>query len=92
MRLMRAIGLGLAAMGLAFGAHAGAGEKAESAAKAASGVAVKTENAVKRGLRAAESGVERGVKAADKAVTGVAKKVGIPGAGASKPKQPQTMP
>ncbi len=92
MRCMGRIGIGLAVAGIALCAHAGAGQKAESAANKASATAVKTENAVKRGLRSAESGVERGVKAADKAITGVAKKAGIPGAGASAPKQPQTMP
>jgi hypothetical protein len=89
-RIVHRIGIGLASGVLAFGAWAGAGEKAESAAKAASGVATKTEKAVKRGVGAAASGVERGAKAAASAVTGVAKKVGIPGAGASAPKQPQS--
>jgi hypothetical protein len=49
-----------------------------------------TERAVKRGVGAAASGVERGAKAAGRAATGVAKKIGVPGAGASAPKQPQS--
>ena len=92
MCFMRRIAIGIAGTLLTVGAHAGAGEKAESAAKSASGVATKTEKAVKRGVGAAGSGVERGAKAAGNAVTGVAKKIGIPGAGASAPKQPQSSP
>jgi hypothetical protein len=91
-RFMHRVSIGFLSGLLAMGACAGAGEKAQSTAKAASGVAVKTENAVKRGLGAAASGVERGAQAAGNAVTHVAKQIGVPGAGASAPKQPQSTP
>lgn len=55
----------LAAM-LAVWGHAAAGPKetAESVANSASGVAVKVEKAIERGVKAAASGVERGLTAA----------------------------
>ena len=90
--LMRRIGIGVATALLAAGAFAGATETAQSTANKASGVAHKSENAVKRGLNAAGSGVERGAKAAGNAATKVAQKVGIPGAGASSPQPPQSKP
>lgn len=68
------------------GARAGVTEALQTAANAASGVATKTERAVKRGVEAGISGVERGTKAAGRAVESGAKKIGIPGAGASSPK------
>jgi hypothetical protein len=77
-----ACGLGL----VAAAAFATVGEKVQAVGKAASGVATKTENAVKRGVKAAASGVEHGAKAAGNAVTAGAKKIGVPGAGASSPK------
>jgi hypothetical protein len=76
-------------------ASATVGEKVQSAATAASGVAAKVERAVKRGVSAAASGVERGAKAAGRAVDRGAKKVGVPGAGASAPTRnnsPQSSP
>jgi hypothetical protein len=45
-------------------AHAGVKEGAESVAQSASGVAVKVEKAIERGVKAAASGVERGMTAA----------------------------
>jgi hypothetical protein len=87
-----------AAVGLsvcALGANATVGEKAKSAATAASGVATKVERAVKRGVSAAASGVERGAKAAGRAADRGAKKIGVPGAGASAPQRntaPQSSP
>jgi len=57
-----------------------------SAASAASGVATKVERAVKRGVNAGASGVEHGAKAAGRAANTGAKKIGVPGAGASQPK------
>jgi hypothetical protein len=90
--LLRRIGIGLTIALLAVGAFAGATEKAQSTANKASGVAYKSENAVKRGLNAVGSGVERGAKAAGNAATKVAKKAGIPGAGASSPQPPQSKP
>jgi hypothetical protein len=92
LRFMRRAIMGVAFAGVAASAFAGATEKAASVVKSASGVATKTEGAVKRGLGAAGSGVERGAKAAGNAVTGVAKKAGVPGAGASSPKPPQSAP
>jgi hypothetical protein len=68
---------------VAFSALATAGEKIEAAARAASGVATKTERAVKHGLKAAASGVEHGAKAAGSAVSKGAKKLGVPSSGAS---------
>jgi hypothetical protein len=91
-RIVHRIGVVLVSLLLAESVLAAAGEKAESAARAASSAATKTEKVVKRGLSAAASGVERGAKAAGNAATGVAKKIGVPGAGASAPKQPQSSP
>jgi len=61
-------------------------EVAQSAAAGASSVASKVERAVARGVNAATSGIERGGKATGNALQTAAKKVGIPGAGASSPK------
>jgi hypothetical protein len=71
-------------------AHATVTDAVHSAASAASGVATKVERSVKRGVNAAASGVEHGAKAAGRAANTGAKKVGVPGAGASqgKPSQP----
>jgi hypothetical protein len=71
-------------------AHATVSDAVHSAASAASGVATKVERSVKRGVNAAASGVEHGAKAAGRAANTGAKKVGVPGAGASqgKPSQP----
>jgi len=59
---------------------------AQSAAAGASSVHGKVERAVKRGVNTGISGVERGAKATGHAVETAAKKIGIPGAGASSPK------
>lgn len=52
-------------------------DKVNAAAKAASGVATKVENAVKKGAKAAEKGIQTGVKAANKGADAAARKVGI---------------
>jgi hypothetical protein len=69
-------------------AHAGPKEGAESAAAAASRVAVKVEKAVKHGVQVAASGVERGAKAAGQGVEKAARKVGLPTGPASAPPSP----
>jgi hypothetical protein len=86
--VMMAWGLALSASAV----WATVGEKVESVGKAASGVATKTENVVKRGVKAAASGVEHGAKAAGRATTAAAKKIGVPGAGASAPKADPNRP
>jgi len=68
------------------GVGATVGEKLESVAQAASGVATKAERAVTHGLKVAASGVERGAKAAGGVATKGAQKLRVPGAGASSPK------
>ncbi|MBE7418349.1 MAG: hypothetical protein HS128_11470 [Ideonella sp.] len=65
-------------------ARATVGEKVEAAAKAASGVATKAQNATKRGLKAAASSVEHGAKAAGKATANAAHKIGVPASGPAK--------
>jgi hypothetical protein len=50
----------------------------QSAASAASGVAARTDGAVKRGAKAANAAIERGASAAGGAVTRAAKKIGLP--------------
>ncbi len=77
---------GLWLVGLVSSASATVTEVAQSAAAGASSVHGKVERAVKRGVNAGISGVERGAKATGHAVETVAKKIGIPGAGASSPK------
>ena len=59
-------------------ALAGPKEAAQSAASAASGVAARTEGAVKRGAKAAHAAIGRGASAASAAVTSAAKKIGLP--------------
>ena len=71
---------------LAGSACATVSEVAQSAAAGASAVATKVEHAVKKGVNAGISGVEHGAKAAGHGVETAAKKIGIPGAGASSPK------
>ena len=71
---------------LASSAGATVTEAAQRAAAGASSVATKVERAVARGVNAATSGIERGGKATGNALQTAAKKVGIPGAGASSPK------
>ena len=66
-------------------AHAGPKEAAQSAARSASGVAVKVEGAVKRGATAAAKGVEKGAHAAGRVVEKGARKIGLPAASASAP-------
>lgn len=85
-RCGRTLMVGLALACVVPWAGATVGEKAQAAASAASGVATKTEKAVKRGVKAAASAVERGAKAAGSAVAAGARKIGVPGAGASAPK------
>lgn len=58
--------------------HASPGEAARSVAQSASGVAVKAENGVKKGARAADDGVRRGVGAANRAADKVGGKLGLP--------------
>jgi hypothetical protein len=70
-------------------AHAGPMEAAQSAASAASGVAARTEGAVKRGAKATNDAIERGAKATGAAVTKAAKKVGLPTGPASAPAHTQ---
>jgi hypothetical protein len=70
-------------------AHAGPKESADSAAAAASRVAVKVETAVKHGVKAAASGVESGAKAAGRGVDAAAKKIGLPTRPASAPTSPR---
>ena len=77
---------GLALLWLMSSAYATVTEVAQSAAAGASAVATKVERAVKHGVNAGMSGVERGAKATGHAVETTAKKIGIPGAGASSPK------
>jgi hypothetical protein len=84
MPLRRALVLALAGL-LAGAALAGPKEAAQSAAKTASGVAVKVEGAVKRGAKAAAGGVERGAHAAGRVVKKGARKIGLPAASASAP-------
>jgi hypothetical protein len=86
------VSFALAAAWPAAQAHAGPKEAATSVAHAASGVATKTTNAVKRGLGAAASGVEHGAKVAGRAVSKAAKKMGLPTTGASAPKPKSTQP
>jgi hypothetical protein len=88
--LVRAVVVACALGFVGMAAFATVGEKVQAVGKAASGVATKTENAVKRGVKAAASGVERGAKAAGNAATAGAKKIGVPGAGASSPKAEPT--
>jgi|GEM_PF-5189899 len=76
----------LAVAGLASGAGATVSEVVQSAAAGASSVATKVERAVSRGVNAAASGIQRGGQATGHALDTAAKKVGIPGAGASAPK------
>jgi hypothetical protein len=59
-------------------AVAGPVQAAQSAASAASGVAARTEGAVKRGAKAANNAIERGAKTTGNAVTKTAKKIGLP--------------
>jgi hypothetical protein len=68
-----------------YNAHAGPAEGARSVASSASGVAVKAEDAVKRGAKATGQAIEGGAKAAGSAVQRVARKVGLPGTAASAP-------
>lgn len=69
---------------LAFvGAVAGATETAHAVAHKASGVAVKVEGAVKRGVRRAASAVEHGGVVAGKTVNHTARKLGLPASPAS---------
>jgi hypothetical protein len=77
---------GLALVWLVSGARATVTDVAQSAAAGASSVATKVERAVARGLNAAASGIQRGGQATGSALQTAAKKVGIPGAGASSPK------
>lgn len=82
--------LALAAALSAPAAHAGPLQAAQSAASAASGVAARTERAVKRGAKAANNAIERGASAAGSAVTKTAKKIGLPtGPAASAPAHTQ---
>src|SRR5262245_22845644 len=78
-RLLAGCGLVL----LACSASATVSDVVHSAAAGASAVASKVERGVKTGVNAGLSGVERGTKAAGRAVESGAKKIGIPGAGAS---------
>lgn len=66
-------------------AHAGPKEAAQSAASAASGVAARTDSAIKSGAKAANDAIERGAKTAGDAVTKTAKKIGLPTGPASAP-------
>ena len=77
---------GLSLAWLASSAGATVTEAAQRAAAGASSVATKVERAVARGVNAATSGIERGGKATGNALQTAAKKIGIPGAGASSPK------
>ena len=77
---------GLALAALASSACATVTDVVNSAAAGASSVATKVEHAVTRGVKAAAAGVEHGAKATGHAVGTAAKKIGIPGAGASSPK------
>jgi hypothetical protein len=77
---------GLWLVWLASSAAATVTEVAQSAAAGASSVATKVERAVARGVNAATSGIERGGKATGNALQTAARKIGIPGAGASSPK------
>jgi hypothetical protein len=77
---------GLWLVWLASSASATVTEVAQSAVAGASSVATKVERAVARGVNAATSGIERGGKATGNALQTAAKKIGIPGAGASSPK------
>lgn len=73
------------------GAQAGPSEAMHSAASAASGVATKTENAVKRGVKKTTNAVAHGAHVAGSAVSRGAKKVGLPTGPASGPvKGPQS--
>jgi len=58
--------------------YASPGTAVERAASAASGVATRTEGAVKRGVKRAASAVEHGVQKAGAAVQKGARKVGLP--------------
>lgn len=64
---------------------AGPAKAVQSAASAASGIAARTESAVKRGATAANATIERGASAAGSAVTKAAKKVGLPTGPSSAP-------
>jgi hypothetical protein len=77
-------GLWLAA--LVSSAGATVTEVAKSAAAGASSVAAKVERAVGHGVDAAAAGIQRGGQATGRALNAGAKKIGIPGAGASSPK------
>jgi len=74
-----------AALLSAHAAAAGPANAAQSAANAASGVAARTESAVKRGAKAANAAIERGASVAGGAVTKAAKKIGLPTGPASAP-------
>lgn len=65
------------------GAAAGVSETATAAAHKASGVAVKVEGAVKRGVGKAAGAVEHGGAVAGKAVNNTARKLGFPASAAS---------
>lgn len=72
-------------------AHAGPTEAVHKAASAASGVATKTEGAVKRGVKKGAEAVAHGAHVAGSAVSRGAKKVGLPTGPASGPvKGPQS--
>lgn len=77
---------GLPLVLLASAAGATVTEVVQSAAAGASSVATKVEGAVKKGVNAGLAGIERGAKATGRAVETGAKKIGIPGAGASSTK------
>jgi hypothetical protein len=70
-------------------AHATVGEKVDAAGKAASEAVGKAQKAVVKGAKTAASAVARGAHAAGSAVDKAAKKIGVPGAGASAPKSNQ---
>jgi hypothetical protein len=82
---LRLAALPVAAALWATAVHAGPKEAAQSAASAASGIAARTESAVKRGAKAANGAIERGAKTAGDAVTKTAKKIGLPTGPASAP-------
>jgi hypothetical protein len=68
-------------------AQAGPTEAVHTAASAASGVATKTEHAVKKGVTKAASAVAHGAHVAGSAVSRGAKKLGLPTGPASGPVQ-----
>lgn len=68
-------------------AQAGPTEAVHKAASAASGVATKTEGAVKRGVKKGTDAVAHGAHSAGSAVSRGAKKVGLPTGPATTPTQ-----